>query len=238
MDIHIFLLCFNESALLPHTVKHYKKYLPSCKIIIYDNESTDNSVEIAKNLGCSVVSWNTNNILDVNLEMQLKNSIWKTCNSGWVIMADMDEFLCVTETDLMKEKQFGTTILKTDGYDMIGESNTIDLTDIDLQNINKYIKNRYESKNLCFLREAITDINYGPGSHTCNPKGNVVYSSGVYINKHMSSLGLNFLINKHIKRYERSEKMRLKGWCIHYTQDIDKIKETYKKSIDSCNILV
>ena len=134
--------------------------------------------------------------------------------------------------------ELGTTILQIDGYDIIGESKTIDLTDIDLQKINKYIKNNYESKNLCFLREAIIDMNYGPGSHTCNPKGNIVYSSNIYINKHMSTLGLNFLINKQIKRYERSKKMRLKGWSLHYTQDINKIKKMYKESIDNCNILV
>ena len=112
------------------------------------------------------------------------------------------------------------------------------ITDIDLQKINKYIKNHYEIKNLCFLREAIIDMNYGPGSHYCNPKGKVIYSSNVYVNKHMSTLGLQFLINKQTKRYERNEKMRLKGLNTHYMQDIDKIKEMYKNSIKKCNILV
>ena len=233
MDINIFLLCFNESALLPHTVNHYKKYLPNCKITIYDNESTDNSVEIAKKLGCNVFSFSSNNILDEDLQIKLRNSIWKNCNSGWIIMADMDEFLCVTEVELMKEIELGTTILQINGYDMIGESETVDLTDIDLQKINKYIKNHYESKKLCFLREAIIDMNYGCGSHSCNPKGNIVYSSHVYINKHMNTLGLNFLINKLTKRYERNEKMRLKGWNTHYEQDIEKIKEIYKNSINN-----
>ena len=127
MNINIFLLCFNESALLPHTVKHYKKYLPSCKITIYDNESSDNSVEIAKNLGCEVISWNSNNMLDEFLQMCFRNKIWKNCTDGWIIMADMDEFVCVTEEDLEKEMNEGVTILNIVGYDMIGESETIDL---------------------------------------------------------------------------------------------------------------
>ena len=236
MNINIFLLCFNESALLPHTVNHYKKYLPNCKITVYDNESTDNSVEIAKKLGCDVFSYSSNNITNEILFVELKNSVWKKCNSGWIIMADMDEFLCITEIELMKEMELGTTILQIVGYDMIGESETLDLTDIDLQEINKYIENGYESKNLCFLREAIIDMNYVVGAHFCNPIGNIVYSSHVYINKHMSMLGLNFFINKLTKRYERSEEMRTRGWCNHYTQDIDKIKETYKNSIDNCKI--
>jgi len=237
MNINIFLLCFNESALLPHTVKHYKKYLPSCKITIYDNESTDNSVEIAKSLGCEVISWNSNNIHDEFLQISLRNKIWKNCTDGWIIMADMDEFVCVTEEDLEKEMNEGVTILNIVGYDMIGESETIDLSDIDLQEIKKYVLNHLESKKLCFLREAITDMNYGPGSHACDPQGKIVYSSNIYINKHMNTLGLPFLINKLTERYKRNEKMREIGWNIHYTEDKSKIEEIYKNAMNNCNLL-
>ena len=151
MDINVFLLCFNESALLPHTIKHYKKYLPSCKITIYDNQSTDNSVEIAKLFGCSVISWNSNNIQNEFIHINLRNEVWRNIKSGWVIMADMDEFLCVSEDELLKELNLGRTILQVEGLDMIGESETTELLDIDLQEIKKYNYNPNESKNLCFL---------------------------------------------------------------------------------------
>jgi hypothetical protein len=227
MDINIFLLCYNESILLPHTIKHYKKYLPSCKITIYDNESTDNSVEIAKNSGCDIISWNSKNIIDDYKYLDIKNNCWKKVKNGWIIVADMDEFLCITEEELLEEYKKGTTILKVQGVNMIGESNTIDLSDIDLQEIKKYVYRDSESKKLCFLRDSITNIYYTSGAHNCNPQGIVKYSSQTYINKHMAYLGLNFIIDKTIKRYERSTLMRSKGLAVHYTDDIDKIKKNY-----------
>jgi hypothetical protein len=236
MDINIFLLCFNESVLLPHTIKHYKKYLPSCKITIYDNESTDESVKIAKDLGCSVISWNSNNCIDDFKYLEIKNNCWKNVEKGWIIIADMDEFLCVTEDDLNNELKLGTTILSIKGYDMIGESDTLDLSDIDLQEIKKGVKNHFESKKLCFLRDKIEKINYTPGAHYCFPQGEIIqYSSTIYINKHMSSLGLKFITNKNIARFERSKKMRsIYNLATHYLNNIIEIEEIYKRQLNNC----
>jgi len=237
MNINVFLTCYNESVLLPHAINHYKKYLPSCKITIYDNESTDNSVEISKSLNCNVISFSSNNIFNEDLLIKIRNSCWKEIKNGWVIMADLDEFLCVTENELIEEKNNGITILKVKGVQMVGESERLDLSDIDLQNIKKYYENPLESKSLCFLREKIIDMNYGPGSHTCQPTGDVKYSSNVYINKHMCDLGLKFIKNKMIKRYERCELMRNKGWNVHYTTDTEKIKSDYVNALKNCKFL-
>jgi hypothetical protein len=236
MEINIFILCYNESVLIQHTINHYKKYLPSCNITIFDNESTDNSVEIATLNGCKVVSWNSGNMINDFKYMEIKNNWWKNIQCGWIIMADMDEYVCITETELLEEMNNGTTILQIEGKDMIGESETLDLTDINLQKMQKYVDNSYESKKLCFLREKITEMNYGVGSHCCNPIGEIKYSSNIYINKHMSNLGLKFLINKMITRYERSEEMRKIGWATHYTNNVDSIKVQYTNLLKNCKI--
>ncbi len=237
MHISIFLLCYNESALLPHVIKHYNKYVPSCNITIYDNESTDNSVEIAKNLGCKIISWSSNNIIDDFKYKNIKNTCWKNIKSGWIIMADMDEFLCITEKELKEERDNGTTILNLKGLNMIGQSQTNDLNDIDLQEIVKYVEYPPESKKLCFLREAINEMNYDCGAHNCAPLGNVKYSNKTYINKHMCYLGLNFYINKMVNRYQRSQKMRQYGFAIHYINDINKITDDYNYQLNNCNYL-
>jgi hypothetical protein len=227
MNINIFILCHNERALLPHTINHYKKYLPSCNITIYDNESTDDSVEIAKKLNCDVITWTSNNIIDDYKYIEIKNNCWKSVKDGWIIMIDMDEFLCVTENDLTEEFNKGTTILTVKGYEMLGESKTTDLTDIDLQEIKKYRENNYESKSLCFLRNNISEMNYSIGAHLCKPQGTIQYSSKTYINKHMSYLGLEFIIDKFNKRFERSEKMRSMGRAYHYNKDTKTVTNDY-----------
>lgn len=236
--INVFLLCYNEYHLLPHTVRHYKKYLPSCTITIFDNMSSDGSVQLAKSLGCTVIVWKSGNILNEHKQTEIKNTCWKTVKSGWVIIADMDEFLCVNEQELEEEKKNGHSILSVKGLEMAGESATIDISDIDLQEITKYRDNDYESKSLCFLREDLSNINYCLGAHFCNPKGrNVKHSKKVYFNKHMSYLGLKFIINKYLLRYERTEKMRSMGISSHYVNNKEEITRQYNDLLSNCQIL-
>lgn len=233
MNITIFILCYNEEILLPHTIYHYKKYLPSSTINIYDNESTDNSVEIAKSLGLKVISFNTDNKLDEYKQTHIKNTCWQDIDNGWIIVVDMDEWLCVTEDELQYELEKGTSILKIKGVEMIGESETEDLSDINLHTIDTYVYNKMESKNLCFLRNKICEIQYIFGAHKCRPISNdncdIIYSEREYINKHMSYLGLPFIIKKTLNRYNRSEEMRLENKAIQYTNNIDIIKNRYNK---------
>jgi len=237
ININIFIVCYNESVLLPHTIAHYKKNFPSCQIFIYDNYSTDDSVKIAESLGCKVIMWDTENILNDYKLRDLKNTCWKNIESGWIIVIDMDEWLSITERELKKETKLGTTILNIKGIDMIGESLRVNLSDINLNNINKYVDNQWENKKLCFLREKINDINYDLGSHTCNPNGEIKYSSKTYYNKHMCNLGLPFLTNKMLHRYKRSEEMRKLGIATHYINNINEIKNNYNNLLIQSKIL-
>ena len=231
MEVSVFLLCYNESALLPHTIKHYRHYLPNCSITIYDNESTDNSVILAKSLGCNVISWSSNNIIDDFKYIEIKNNCWKSVKTGWVIVADMDEFLCVTEQDLVEETNNNVSVLTVNGVNMIGESGTLDLTDIDLETIQKYSYCPSESKSLCFFREKVTSMNYQLGAHNCRPKGRIVFSKKIYTNKHMNFLGLEYYADKSKARHSRSEMMRRRGIATHYTNCYERAKSSYLSAL-------
>jgi hypothetical protein len=231
MKIHIFILCYNEELLLSHTINHYRKYIPDCKITIYDNQSNDNSVNIAKELGCEIKIFNTNNKNDPLKKRDIFNTCWKNSDAHWIIVADMDEWLCITKEELFNEYKKNVTILKIVGYDMIGESKEIDLTDIDLHNINKSVPNKFENKNICFYKPSIQNMNYTPGHHLCNPNGKIKYSNKTYILKHLNFLGLEYLINKITQRYKRSIDTQKSGMSTHYTNDINKIKNNYNNKL-------
>jgi len=236
---HVFIACHNESILISHTVNHYKKYLPNCKITIYDNYSDDNSRDIAVSLGCNVILFDSGNISSEYCLLKVKNNCWKQVNdTKWVIVADMDEWLCVTESQLDEEEKMGTTILTTQGKQMIGTSNRLDLTDINLHEINRGMDNSNESKKLCFRPNCVTDINYDPGAHSCNPTGVIEYSKHVYTNKHMAELGIPFLINKSKTRFERSHEDRTKrGFSCHYTDDANDVIQSYNRDFANSMII-
>jgi hypothetical protein len=106
-----------------------------------------------------------------------------------------------------------------------------------LQEINKYVEADYESKKLCFLREKIEEINYEVVAHNIHPVGNIKYSSKIYYNKHMNYIGVNYFIDKTLKRYERSALMRSQGFAFNYINDVPKIIDKYNSYLNNHKVL-
>ena len=54
-DILVQIPCLNEESTIGHVVKIFKKKLPKATIIVYDNNSSDKSVILAKKNGAKVI---------------------------------------------------------------------------------------------------------------------------------------------------------------------------------------
>ena len=54
MKISAIIPCYNEEITIKHVIEDIKKYSPECEIYVFDNNSTDNSYNIAKEAGAIV----------------------------------------------------------------------------------------------------------------------------------------------------------------------------------------
>lgn len=228
--VTVFLMCFNEERIIDFTVGYYKRQFPQCKITICDNESTDRSVEIAKNLGCDIYSYNTDGVFSETKLTEIRNNIWKThAHTPWVIVCDMDEILTANQNDIIAEDAKGTTILKTKGYEIYGDSTKDDLSNIKgvLDSITKGEHSPGYSKKICFNKMKIQEINFAGGSHTAEPKGDVKYSEKVYLLYHYKKLGFEYYKFTHSRSFPRARLAQSRDIHIgiHYTNNDNKMRE-------------
>ena len=226
MKISIFLLCYNEEILIPYALEHYRRFFPSATFTVYDNYSTDNSAELAKSLGCRVLYFNTKDELDEFKQTFLKNNCWKDVDEGWIIVCDMDEWLCIDEASLKKEEEKGVNIIDSFGTDMVGNSQSTFLMDINPHEISHAVRNNHMDKRICFKAGVFRDINYTEGAHQCFPSEEVSLSDE-YLLKHMSWLGLPYKLSRNRIRWTRSSRMRQNGLAIHYKERDDEIRRTF-----------
>jgi len=209
MKVHVFTMAHNESYIIPYFVRHYRSCFPTCDITIFDNESTDKTASISHNLGCKVIPIYSGGYVD-QLLLDIKNEQWKKSQAEWVVVCDTDEFLQIDQTELERLDTAGVTILRTQGFDMVGE-------DGNLEKISDRYPNGWYSKAICFKRTEIESINYTPGAHHCNPVGRVQWSKLTYDLFHYKFLSLNLTLERTKHICERtSEDNREKGLARHY----------------------
>jgi len=224
--VHIFTICYNEQIVLPEMIKWYRTRFPTCKITIYDNFSTDDTEKIALEAGCEVIKYNSGNEIRDDLYLEIKNNCWKNAETDWVLICDTDEWLGITEEDLIREESLGTTIIKFQGWNMITMSDDPNIIDFDLHWASQ--ADQYNKKYL-YNRLYINEIGYSAGCHNASPQGIIQYSERIYPAYHFKALGLNYMINRHTEFGKRlSQKNKDMKWGIHYLDQEEQIRANWK----------
>lgn len=175
---HVIALCYNESRLLPHFLNHYKT---ADKIIIYDNKSTDNSVEIMTKYNVSEIkSFDSCDGFNDSLHSNKKNNSWQESKNiaDFVIVQDMDEFVHFPESPysikkgLLQLKNKNTAYVVCKGYDMCCTDDEFKNTPCN-ESIFDYIKKGYYNE--CYSKpniinpNVIGQTNWTVGNHAINP---------------------------------------------------------------------
>jgi glycosyltransferase involved in cell wall biosynthesis len=226
--ITVFTLTYNEEIMLPHFINHYRNNFKNCRIIIFDNESTDSTVEIARKNNCEVITYKTNNKIVDSKYLEIKNNCWKESNTNWNIVCDCDEFCDINENDLKQEEVIGTSIFKFTGYHMINMSE--DSNSIFINELNHGIRSSWHDKVLLFDKSKILEMNYLPGCHECKPNGNIKYSDKIYNLYHYKYIGENYFVDRHINYSKRLSEENLKfRWGHHYLQEENTMRKNFKE---------
>lgn len=250
MRIHAYLLCWNESEIMPLVIKHYQKFCD--KITILDNYSTDGSDELAKSLACEVIKFGTK-FFDDQENMKIKNSCWKGSDADWVIVADFDECLFsyyvdtimhaseswwsdIQEKLIIERDEQKSTIIKTIGWQIMSDS----MPQHDLLDITNGFRFDNYSKNIIFDPKEIKEINYNPGAHRIDPVGNVVFSEESLYVLHYKHIGG---VQRTIDRYKQykprmSKNNRRKGWGSHYDRTEQSIREEWNERMAKSKSLI
>ena len=191
--------------MLPKTWAWYKSQFPSATFYLMDNYSTDRTEAVARLLGMNIIKIG-DDLPQVPFDPRegtIHNVIWRrTVKPGtWVITADMDELICLTQERLEKEDQLGSTILKSDGYDLIADSNRTDLSDLSFGDLRMGRPYYLFSKKLVFKAGlgtglGIDHMNYGVSAHFAHPNGTRIASNYTYQLYHAGDVGLPYSIQK------------------------------------------
>lgn len=211
VNIKVYTFCYNSEQILPFIINYWKQYATS--VVVYDNMSTDKSVEIlSKYDWIEVRHFDTNKKHDPDKMMQIKNNCVnesKSSKADYVMICDLDEVLYCYDSlmhDLTIAKQNGIKVFNSVYYNAIvnkfpASSQTL------LQNISgvKLVKNINVNKVLLF--DPSINIKFSNLQNNCTYDNNI--KTGEINIIHNKMIGLDRFLNEqldYIKRINKTNK--------------------------------
>lgn len=228
--ITIFTISFNEELMMPYFIKHYRKMFPDCRIVVYDNESEDRTVEIVNSYpNTEVRTYSTGGKLNDQIYLEIKNNCWKDAETDWVLVCDVDEHLYIISGHIIYEDSVRVSVIKGKAYNMVGFFEHEE--DVKINEIDYGVRAESYDKYYLFNRKKIKEIFYGPGCHSASPQGRVKYSSESYILRHYKYIHPDYMVRRHKLFASRLSEINLKrGYGSHYLYSEEKIREEFNQA--------
>lgn len=245
MTITLYTLMYNEEKILPYFLKHYSKYVN--KIVVRNNQSTDNSIQILKNwkdCEIEIIDFTTNNHYDERALTDFRNNCWKDGdNSDYVIVCDMDELLYHPDLIGYLKKNSNIDYFTPVGYEMIGNEIPTDYNKQIYEIIKTGVPSMGYSKSILFKRNNIIDTGYSVGAHVSDFKGicdlNKVDNNNDLKLLHYKWLSLDYVIKKHaIIDKRRCEDSIKNKWGTHYGHPMETLINSYNYMKNISKVIV
>lgn len=243
--IILYTLAYNESDIVEYAVDYWKD-LGVEKVICYDNESIDDTVEkLSKYDWIEVRSFHTDGMTD-DIQAFIKNTSWKEQkgNDVYVIVCDFDEWLYAKDIDstIDKMENASCTVLGTKWYAICNDNTPPykegkllheQSTKFYLQDVNRNYPQL--GKFMLINPNRIDDMGWSVGNHICNPKGDFKIlivpqdeAVAIHLNKGFSE---DYFVNKRkIMAKRLSQLNKMKGYCYEYNYPEEKSREEYREN--------
>jgi hypothetical protein len=222
MRIEVFAICYNEEIMLPYFLRHYSRFCE--KITIFDNFSTDRSLEICRqNPLVEVHQYDSGNQIRDDIYLQIKNNYWKGSTADWVIVCDIDELLYGNDA-------FDNfTVISPDWWEMVSDRLPAGPGQI-YDEMNQGVCLGQATKCIMFRPESVKEINYIPGAHGVDAVGDIrILRSCQMKILHYKYFTLQHVIDKYALYSSRlSEINKKNSWGYHYNFDMEKIRAYYE----------
>lgn len=242
MRVHVYALCWNEERMLPFFLRHYDSIAE--KFVVYDNGSTDASLEILNaHRKVDLRHYTVEGESFVEAARRMYDTIWKGSRgeADWVVVCNVDEHYFHENLPgyLNQCKAEGVTVIPSAGFEMITEqfpTSAHKLCDV----VTRGARATSLDKIGIFDPNAIEEINYVVGRHGADPVGQVVYPSTVELKLlHFKYLGLPYLKSRYA---ELSQRLRIgdieKRWGYQYLWDGAEVESAFARVDETAKAVV
>jgi glycosyltransferase involved in cell wall biosynthesis len=247
--IWVYTLCYNESHFVGNFLTAYKE---ADRIIVYDNYSTDNSVELLQqDPRVEIRYYDSYDKIRDDLYLKVKNNCWKEARgkADWVIVVDFDEVFTRMEKtddqvtidlDLSYSFDAGYNIIKPYGYNMISVDAPLHTSDHPWVYSKKGTYHPPEDKMCCFRPDQISEINFDPGCHTANPldmngkkAGIKIYNTKEYKMLHFKAWNFDLYMERAELYTKRMSEINIRmGWAFQYMHTMEQQRSMFMAGVN------